>query len=87
MDNYSRDLQELINKHKVTVLRTPKDIFATQLKAWDVITKKLSDEDPFFKKVVESQRTWAKRVAFYHFLNDADYKQAYEHVFSTKLPA
>ncbi|MCZ7563500.1 MAG: TRAP transporter substrate-binding protein [Burkholderiales bacterium] len=86
MDNYSRDLQSLINKYKVNVVRTPKDIFAAQLKAWDVVTKRLSDEDPFFKKVVESQREWAKRVAYYSFLNEADFRQAYEHVFQTKLP-
>jgi TRAP-type mannitol/chloroaromatic compound transport system substrate-binding protein len=80
-DNYSRDLQDLKNKHKVNILRTPKAIFDAQIKAWDVITKKLSDEDPMFKKVVESQRAWAKRVAFYHFFNEADYKTGYEHIF------
>ncbi len=86
MDNYSRDLQDLINKFKVNVLRTPKSIFQEQLKAWDVMTKRLSDEDPFFAKVVASQRAWAKRVAYYHLLNDADYKLGYEHVFNTKIP-
>ena len=87
MDNYSRDLQDLINKHKVNVIRTPKSIFQEQLKAWDVLTPKLMKEDAFFAKVVESQRAWAKRVAYYHFFNDADYKGGYEHVFKTKLPA
>ena len=86
MDNYSKDLQVLVDKHKVNVLRTPKGVFQAQLEAWDVLTKKLSDEDPFFKKVVESQRAWAKRVVYYWFLNDADYKLGYEHVFKTKLP-
>jgi len=80
MDNYSRDLDELINKHKVNVIRTPKSIFEAQLKAWDVVNKKLSDEDPFFKKVVDSQRTWSKRVAKFAFLNEADYKLGYEHI-------
>ena len=51
-----------------------------------MLTKRLSDEDPFFKKVVESQRAWAKRVAYYMFLNEADYTLGYEHVFKTKLP-
>jgi TRAP-type mannitol/chloroaromatic compound transport system substrate-binding protein len=87
MDNYSRDLQDLINKHKVNVIRTPRAVFQEQLKAWDVITPKLKKEDPFFAKVVDSQLAWAKRVGFYHFFNDADYKMAYEHVFKTKLPA
>jgi TRAP-type mannitol/chloroaromatic compound transport system substrate-binding protein len=86
MDNYSRDLQLLMNKHKVNVIRTPKSIFQDQLKAWDVVTKKLEAEDPFFKKVVASQKEWAKRVAYYMFLNEADYKLGYEHVFKTKLP-
>jgi TRAP-type mannitol/chloroaromatic compound transport system substrate-binding protein len=87
MDNYSRDLQLLMNKHKVNVMRTPKSIFQDQLKAWDVVTKKLEAEDPFFKKVVASQKDWAKRVAYYMFLNEADYKLGYEHVFKTKLPS
>jgi TRAP-type mannitol/chloroaromatic compound transport system substrate-binding protein len=81
MDNYSRDLDELITKDKVNVLRTPQSVFEAQIKAWDVITKKLSDEDPFFKKVVDSQRAWAKRVAKYWFFNEADYKAGYEHIF------
>jgi TRAP-type mannitol/chloroaromatic compound transport system substrate-binding protein len=86
MDNYSRDLQDLIDKHKVNVLRTPRGVFEAQLKAWDTITKKLSDEDPFFAKVVESQRDWAKRVAYYWALNDAEFKLGYEHIFKTKIP-
>ncbi len=86
MDNYSRDLQELQDKYKVNVVRTPREVMQEQLKAWDVLTKKLSDEDPFFKKVVDSQRAWAKRVVYYAALNEADFKMGYEHVFNTKLP-
>jgi TRAP-type mannitol/chloroaromatic compound transport system substrate-binding protein len=86
MDNYSRDLQELKDKHKVNVIRTPKAVFVEQLKAWDILSKKLSDEDPFFKKVVDSQLAWAKRVAYYMFVNEADYALGYEHVFKTSLP-
>jgi TRAP-type mannitol/chloroaromatic compound transport system substrate-binding protein len=87
MKNYPTDLQVLKTKHKVNVLRTPRSVFQAQLAAWDVLTKKLSDEDPFFKRVVESQRAWAKDVVYYHFLNEADYKMGYEHIFNTKLPA
>jgi len=86
MDNYSKDLQVLKDKHKVNVIRTPASIFKAQLGVWDVLTKRLSDEDPFFAKVVESQRAWAKRVAYYMFVNEADYKLGYEHVFKEKLP-
>ena len=86
MDNYSRDLIELRDKHKVNIIRTPKSIMAAQLTAWDTLTKRLSDEDPFFAKVVESQRAWAKRVAYYMFLNEADFQLGYEHIFKNKIP-
>ncbi len=87
MKNYSDDLETLRTKFKVNVLRTPKSVFEDQLKAWDVLTKKLSDEDPFFKKVVDSQREWAKKVAYYWFVNDAEYRMGYEHVFKEKIPS
>ncbi len=86
MANYPDDLQKLIHKDKVNVTRTPKSVFEAQLKAWDVLTKRLSDADPFFAKVVESQRKWAKNLCYYWFLNDAPFKMGYEHVFKTKLP-
>lgn len=85
-DNYSKDLQTLITKDKVNVSRTPKAVFDAQIKAWDVVTAKLEEEDPFFKKVLASQKEWARRVAYYGFFNDADFKTAFEHVFKTKLP-
>ncbi|MDP1648809.1 MAG: TRAP transporter substrate-binding protein [Rubrivivax sp.] len=80
MDNYSKDFEALGTTDKVNIIRTPKSIFDAQIKAWDVVTKKLSDEDPFFKKVVDSQKAWSKRVARYMFYNEADYKVGYEHI-------
>jgi TRAP-type mannitol/chloroaromatic compound transport system substrate-binding protein len=80
MQNYSKDLDELITKDKVNVTRTPDSIMAEQLKAWDSVTKRLTAEDPFFKKVVDSQLAWSKRVAKYMLMNEADYKLGYEHV-------
>jgi len=84
MDRYSTDLQDLQESHGVKVYRTPDSIFDTQLAAWDVLTERLS-QDAFFKKVVESQRAWAKRVVFYEALNTADFVRGYEHIFG-KLP-
>ncbi len=85
LSNYSKDLRVLIDKHKVNVLRTPTAVFQAQLKAWDTLTERLSGTDPFFKKVVDSQRKWAKDVAYYHFMNNAPFEMGYEHVFKTKL--
>jgi len=85
MDNYSKDLVILRDKHKVNVIRTPKSVFRAQLAAWDVLTKKLSAADPFFAKVVASQKAWAARVVPYWFLNDAEFRMGYEHVFKKKV--
>ncbi len=79
-DNYSRDLQELIEEHGVEVHRTPETVLRAQLEAWDKVLERLT-EDSFFKRVVDSQKAWAKRVVFYDLINAADYKLAYEHYF------
>jgi TRAP-type mannitol/chloroaromatic compound transport system substrate-binding protein len=81
---YSKDLQTLVEKHKVQVKRTPKSIFDSQLKAWDTVEKQITSDGqqgPFIKRVLDSQREWAKRVGFYFFNNEADYQSAYVHYF------
>ncbi|WP_300299262.1 TRAP transporter substrate-binding protein [Ferrovibrio sp.] len=80
MDQYSRDLQELKDKDKVNVIRTPKDVFEAQIKAWDGLIEALG-KDAYMKKVMESQKAWVKRVVYYETLNSADYVTAYEHHF------
>lgn len=85
-DSYSRDLQELIVKHKVQVSRTSAEVYKGQLAAWDVVTAKLEKEVDMFKEVNDSFKAWSRRVGFYHFTNEADYKMAYEHVQKTRLP-
>jgi TRAP-type mannitol/chloroaromatic compound transport system substrate-binding protein len=84
MENYSRDLQILKDKHKVNVIRTPDSIMLEQLKAWDVMTVELS-KDPTNKKIIDSQRDWFRRVVYYEQFNAANYRLAYEHVYKTKL--
>ena len=86
MDVYSTDLQKLIHEHGVNVYRTASSIMSAQLESWDKVLKKLNAADPFFKKVVDSQKAWSERVAFYDLVNAADYKLAYEHYFPGKLP-
>ncbi|CFX64407.1 putative substrate-binding component of transporter [Candidatus Filomicrobium marinum] len=84
LDRYSADLQGLMNEDGVTVARTPKAVMEAQLKSWDKVLEKL-EQDAFFKKVVDSQRKWSERVAFYYLMNAADYRLAYEHYFPNKL--
>ncbi len=86
MDIYSKDLQKLITEDKVNVYRTDVSIMKAQLDSWDKVLAKLN-QDPFFKKVVDSQKAWSERVAFYDLTNTADYRLAYEHYFPGKLPS
>jgi TRAP-type mannitol/chloroaromatic compound transport system substrate-binding protein len=80
MDYYSKDLNELINKDKVNVLRTPKGVFDAQINAWDGLITQLGS-DPFMKKVMDSQKEWVRRVVFYNMYNATDYRGAFEHHF------
>jgi TRAP-type mannitol/chloroaromatic compound transport system substrate-binding protein len=79
-DYYSKDLQELITKDKVNVLRTPQGVFDAQIKAWDGVAGKVLTDD-FSKKVIESQKAWVRRVVFYNMMNATDYKGAFNHHF------
>ncbi|HUT49897.1 MAG TPA: TRAP transporter substrate-binding protein [Alphaproteobacteria bacterium] len=84
MDRYSNDLQTLINKDGVKVYRTPQSVMDAQLKSWDKTLARLT-KDPFFAKVVKSQKEWSARVAFYDLMNAADYKLAFKHYFPGKI--
>ena len=84
MDRYSRDLEILIDKDGVNVYRTPQSVMDEQLVAWDKVLDELT-KNPFFKKVADSQKAWARRVAFYDLMNAADYKLAYKHYFPGKI--
>ncbi|MGE0153072.1 MAG: TRAP transporter substrate-binding protein [Reyranellaceae bacterium] len=80
MDYYSKDLVELVEKDKVNVIRTPKDVFDAQIKAWDGLIAELA-KDAFMKKVMDSQKAWARRVVYYGMNNATDYRGAFEHHF------
>jgi TRAP-type mannitol/chloroaromatic compound transport system substrate-binding protein len=77
---YAEDLEKL-KAQGVNVYRTDDSIMAAQLDAWDVVLKRMSAQDPFFAKVIESQKTYAKEVMNYLNLNQPDYHLAYKHYF------
>jgi TRAP-type mannitol/chloroaromatic compound transport system substrate-binding protein len=47
---------------KVNVLKTPPEILTEFLKTWDRIATREAEKDPFFKKVLDSQRQYASVV-------------------------
>ncbi len=78
---YAKDLNTLRDEQGVNVYRTPDSVMAAQLDAWDVVIERIANEDPFFAKVIESQKAYAKTVMNYLNLNQPDYKLAYNHYF------
>ena len=81
MERYSADLVRLKKEFGVNVYRTPDSVMAEQLKAWDIVLERFIKVDPFFKKVVDSQKAWAERHGAYAINNAPNYKGAYEHYF------
>jgi TRAP-type mannitol/chloroaromatic compound transport system substrate-binding protein len=78
---YADDLNTLQTEQGVNVHRTPDNVMAAQLVAWDVVVERMSAGDAFFAKVIESQKVYAKSVMGYLNLNQPDYKLAYNHYF------
>jgi TRAP-type mannitol/chloroaromatic compound transport system substrate-binding protein len=81
-DRYSKDFEE-IRKRGVQIVKTPDSVLEAQLKAWDKVIAEQSKE-PFFRKVIESQKAWVKRTVGYlsaNNLNSAALDAAYRHFF------
>ncbi len=71
-------LRDFKEKHNVTLVRTPDDVLTEYLKAWDKIAAAESAKDPFFKKVLESQKAYAALVVPSRmFMNPYDLARKY----------
>ncbi len=55
-------IEEMRTKHGTQILRTPPAILVEFMKTWDKMAAEESAKDPFFKKVLESQRVYAAKV-------------------------
>ena len=79
MDRYSSDLAAL-KEAGVKVHQTPDSVLQAQLAAWDKVIAAQSAE-PFFAKVVESQKAWVKRVVSTQFELEVQQNMAFDHFF------
>ena len=80
MDRYSKDL-EAMEAQGVKVFQTPEPVLKAQLAAWNRVIE-LHSKDPFFAKVIESQRAWNRRVVKFQLRNEPSRELAYNHFFS-----
>jgi TRAP-type mannitol/chloroaromatic compound transport system substrate-binding protein len=81
-ERYAKDVEE-IERRGIKVIRTGEQLLNDQLAAWDRVIAEQSKE-PFFAKVIESQKAWVKRTVPYLLANNLDsaaLQSAYRHFF------
>ena len=83
VERNSLDYIEL-KKAGVKFYKTPDAILRAQLAAWDKTIEKKSADNPFFKKVLDSQKTFAERAGQWQNDYMVDFKMAYNHYFGKK---
>jgi TRAP-type mannitol/chloroaromatic compound transport system substrate-binding protein len=84
IDRYSKDYFEMQEKQGVKFYKTPDSILRAQLESWDKVIEKKAAENPMFKKVLESQRNFARRAARWQNDTSVSYRMAYDHFFAKK---
>jgi TRAP-type mannitol/chloroaromatic compound transport system substrate-binding protein len=77
---YSKDFDEMKARQGVKTVKTPDSILQAQLNAWDKVVEPLT-ADPFFKKVLDSQRAWVKRVIGFYREYESSNDLAWKHYF------
>lgn len=83
IDRNTKDYNEM-KKAGVKFYKTPDSILRAQLAAWDRTIAKKSAENALFKKVLDSQKTFAQAAGQWQSDYMVDFKMAYNHYFSAK---
>ena len=83
IDRNSQDYIEM-KKQGIKFYKTPDAILVAQLDAWDKVIAKKSAENPFFKKVLESQKDYAARARSWQNDYMVDFNIAYNRYFGKK---
>ncbi|WP_111414008.1 TRAP transporter substrate-binding protein [Billgrantia lactosivorans] len=81
MERYPRDLQAMREEQGVKTYITPDSVLEAQLEAWNTVIERQSEEDAFFKKVVDHQREYCERVVGWHLEGNTPKEPAYRHFF------
>jgi TRAP-type mannitol/chloroaromatic compound transport system substrate-binding protein len=82
IDRNSKDYIELKTKDKVSFYKTPDAILKAQLDAWDKVVAKKTTDNPFFKRVLDSQRAFAERAGQWNFDYEVNFRMAWDRYFA-----
>lgn len=86
VDRYSAAYEEMQAKQGVKFYKTPDSVLRNQLKVFDEVVAKKSAENPLFKKIVDSQRAFAKRAVKWDLDTNVSRRMAYDHYFAPAAP-
>jgi TRAP-type mannitol/chloroaromatic compound transport system substrate-binding protein len=78
------DMVEMEQKKGVKFIETPKSVLLAQMKAWDNIIQKESKDNPFFAKVIKSQKEFAAQSAAWRKKFMVEMDIAYDYWFKKK---
>jgi TRAP-type mannitol/chloroaromatic compound transport system substrate-binding protein len=81
VDRYSKDYAEMQTKQGVKFFKTPDSVLRTQLKVFDDVVAKKSAENPLFKKIVDSQKEFARRAVKWDLDVTTGRRMAFDHYF------
>jgi len=62
VDQDSKAIEEMVKKHGVQIKKTPDDVLKAQVVAIDKVYEVEAQKNPFFAKVLKSQRDFAQQV-------------------------
>ena len=80
---YANDYFELRTQDNVRFHQTPDTVLQAQLAAWDDVAANKSRENPFFKRIYDSQREFAQRVVLWQQDTMVGSRLAYKHFFGS----
>ena len=86
IDRNSKDYAEM-KKQGIKFYKTPDSILKAQLDSWDKVVAKKSVENPYFKRVMDSQQAFAARAGQWQNDYMVDFKMAYNRYFNKPAPA
>jgi len=81
VDRYSSAYEEMQAKQGVRFFKTPDSVLRAQLKVFDEVVAKKAAENPLFKKIVDSQKAFAKRAVKWDLDTNVQRRMAYDHYF------
>jgi TRAP-type mannitol/chloroaromatic compound transport system substrate-binding protein len=68
----------------VRFLPTPEPVLRAQLRAWDEVAAAKAAANPMFRRVLESQRAFARRAVRWQTDIDTDHRMAWQHFFGNE---